>query len=138
MTNPDKIDDHYTCARTYLLGKPEAMEDYPFGPQVAVFKIGDKMFATLGEEKGVARMNLKCDPNEALILRDIFPAVLPGYHMNKRHWNTVVLDGSIPRGEVERMIDNSYALVVRRLRKAERQALEVRHGKDALYPATVD
>jgi predicted DNA-binding protein (MmcQ/YjbR family) len=80
-------------------------------------------------------MILKCDPHEALILRDIFSAVKPGYHMNKRHWNTVLLDGSIPRGEVERMADNSYALVVRGMRKADRQALEIRHGKAVLYPS---
>jgi predicted DNA-binding protein (MmcQ/YjbR family) len=122
--------------RTYLLGKPEAIEDYPFGPDVAVMKIGGKMFATLAQKDGVARMNLKCDPHEALILRDIFDAVLHGYHMNKRHWNTVVLDGTIPRGEVERMVDNSYALVARGLPRKARQALEVRHGRDALYPPT--
>lgn len=78
-------------------------------------------------------MNLKCDPHEAVILRDIFPAVLPGYHMNKRHWNTVILDGSIPTGEIERMIDNSYELVVKGLKKVQRQALEIRHTKDILY-----
>ena len=120
--------------RAYLLGKPEAWEDFPFYPDVAVMKIGRKMFATLVEQDGTARMNLKCDPDEALILRDIFPAVLPGYHMNKRHWNTVILDGSIPRGEIERMIDNSYSLVVRGLPARERRALEIRHGRSKLYP----
>jgi predicted DNA-binding protein (MmcQ/YjbR family) len=68
------------------------------------------------------------------MLRDLFTAVRPGYHMNKRHWNTVILDGSIPRGEIERMVDNSYALVVRGLRRAERQSLEIAHGTRALYP----
>ena len=121
-------------ARLYLLSKPEAYEDFPFGPQVAVMKIGSKMFATLGERSGIASMNLKCEPREALILREIFPAVTPGWHMNKRHWNTVMLDGSIPRGEIERMIDNSFALVVRGLPRTTRQALEIRHGKAALYP----
>lgn len=120
--------------RDYLLGKPEAWEDFPFYPDVAVMKIGPKMFATLVDQDGIARMNLKCDPDEALILRDIFPAVLPGYHMNKRHWNTVILDGSMPRGEIERMIDNSYSLVVRGLPARERRALEIRHGKSKLYP----
>ncbi len=96
-------------------------------------KIDSKMFATLVDTADDARMNLKCDPDEAVMLRDIFPAVLPGYHMNKRHWNTIVLDGSIPRGEIERMIDRSYGLVVKSLRKAQRQALEIRHGKEALY-----
>jgi predicted DNA-binding protein (MmcQ/YjbR family) len=122
-----------TDARTYLLGKPEAWEDFPFKPDVAVMKIADRMFATLSTQDELARMNLKCDPHEALILRDIFPAVLPGYHMNKRHWNTVLLDGSIPRGELERMIDNSYSLVVIGLPRKRREALEIRHGKVTLY-----
>jgi len=96
-------------------------------------KIATKMFATLVQSEGIARINLKCDPHEALILRDIFPAVRPGYHMNKRHWNTVLLDGSVPRGEIERMMDASYSLVVKGMRRVERQALEIRHGRDALY-----
>lgn len=123
----------YEHTRSYLLSKPEAIEDFPFGSDVAVMKVVGKMFATLTEKDGIASTNLKCDPHEALMLRDIFSAVKPGYHMNKRHWNTVVLDGSVPVGEIERMIDHSYALVVNNLRKAERRALEVRHGKAALY-----
>lgn len=97
-------------------------------------KVHSKMFATLVEDEEGISMNLKCDPHEALILRDIFPAVKPGYHMNKRHWNTLILDGSIPRGEIERMVDNSYALVVRGLPKITRQALEIRYGRAVLYP----
>lgn len=124
---------NFAEARGYLLAKPEAFEDFPFGSAVAVMKIGRKMFATLLEDNSGARMNLKCDPDEAQILRDIFSAVLPGYHMNKRHWNTICLDDSIPRGEIERMIDNSYALVVKRLPRAERQGLEIRHGRVAVY-----
>ena len=120
-------------ARQYLLGKPEAMEDYPFGPDVAVMKVRDKMFATLGQEGGEGRMNLKCDPDQALALRDIFTAVLPGYHMNKKHWNTIKLDGSIPEGEIQRMIDHSFALVVGGLSKNVREGMEVRHGREALY-----
>ncbi len=117
-------------ARQYLLGQGEAYEDFPFGPDVAVMKVLNKMFATLAMEDGLARMNLKCDPDEAVILRDIFPAVLPGYHMNKRHWNTVLLDGSIPRGELERMIDNSYGLVVSGLPARERKALQRRTNQE--------
>jgi len=120
-------------ARQYLLGKPEAMEDYPFGPDVAVMKVRDKMFAALGQEGGEGRMNLKCDPDQALALRDIFTAVLPGYHMNKKHWNTIKLDGSIPEGEIQRMIDHSFALVVGGLSKKVREGMEVRHGREALY-----
>jgi predicted DNA-binding protein (MmcQ/YjbR family) len=124
---------NFVETRRYILERPEAKEDFPFGPDVAVFKLQKKMFATLVQSEDSARMNLKCDPNEALILRDIFDAVLPGYHMNKRHWNTVVLDGSIPRGEIERMIDSSYSLVARGLPLKARQGLEIRHGRDAIY-----
>lgn len=106
-----------------LLAQPEAREDFPFGLDVAVMKIEAKMFATLAENEGVAQMNLKCDPDEAVMLRDIFDAIIPGYHMNKRHWNTVILDGSIPVGEVERMIENSYKLVVAGLAARPRKAL---------------
>lgn len=123
----------YQSARDYLLSRPQAVEDFPFGPGVAVFKIKGKMFATLGIENDVARTNLKCDPDEAQALRDVFTGVLPGYHMNKKHWNTVLLDGSVPDYEVERMMDRSYGLVVKGLRKVERQALELAHGADTIY-----
>ncbi len=119
--------------KAYLLSRPDAWEDYPFGPDVAVMKIRKKMFATLGYEGDVARINLKCDPEEALALRDIFEAVVPGYHMNKAHWNTVILDGSIPTGEIERMIDRSYGLVVKGMRRAERISLEVKYGREQIY-----
>ena len=124
---------NFEDARVYLLQQPESFEDFPFGPDVYVYKIGNKMFATLGSDDGIARMNLKCDPEEAMILRDVFDAVLPGYHMNKAHWNTVLLNGSIPRGEIERMIDRSYGLVVKSLKKTARIALEVRHGQSVIY-----
>ncbi|MFK7977356.1 MAG: MmcQ/YjbR family DNA-binding protein [Halioglobus sp.] len=130
-------------AKRYLLSKPEAIVDFPFGPEVAVLKVQGKMFATLGanagnntddnKENSETNMNLKCDPDEAVMLRDIFDAVVPGYHMNKRHWNTIIFDGSIPKGEIERMIDNSYALVVKGLPRSKRVALETAYGKPALY-----
>ncbi|WP_298439691.1 MmcQ/YjbR family DNA-binding protein [uncultured Ferrimonas sp.] len=106
-------------SQAYLLAKPQSALSTPFGPEVAVFKVANKMFATLALGKGGEHwwMNLKCDPNEAQALRDIFSAVIPGYHMNKAHWNTVILDGSIPSGEIQRMIDNSYLLVVASLPK---------------------
>jgi predicted DNA-binding protein (MmcQ/YjbR family) len=124
---------NFDAARAYLLQRPEAFEDFPFGPDVYVYKIRNRMFATLGSNAGVARMNLKCDPEEAMILRDVFAAVVPGYHMNKAHWNTVILDGSIPRGELERMVDRSYGLVVKGLKMTERVALEVRYGRAEIY-----
>ena len=114
--------------RSYMLELPQAREDYPFGPDVIVMKVADKMFASLSRIQtpaaGLWRMNLKCNPEEALILRDIFSAVLPGYHMNKRHWNTVLLDHSIPRGELERMMDNSYELVVAGMPASRRKPLQ--------------
>lgn len=110
--------------KKYLLEKPEAKEDFPFGPEVAVYKVRDKMFAlisienkTPGIENKEVRINLKCDPIEAEHLRMVFDAVIPGYHMNKKHWNTVIINGSIPDGEVKRMIDNSYQLVIKGLGK---------------------
>ncbi|WP_105190178.1 MULTISPECIES: MmcQ/YjbR family DNA-binding protein [unclassified Pseudoalteromonas] len=124
--------DH-SQAHNYLLKKPHAKVEQPFGPGVDVYKVAGKMFATLtlrGINDGAPQwqMNLKCDPDEAQALRDIFSAVLPGYHMDKRLWNTVILDGSIPMGEVERMMDNSYLLVVAKLPKATQQELLARLG----------
>lgn len=122
-------------AKRYLLSKPEAIVDFPFGPEVAVLKVQGKMFATLSANDDGANMNLKCDPDEAVMLRDIFEAVVPGYHMNKRHWNTIIFDNSIPNGEIERMIDNSYALFVKGLPRAKRTALETAYGKEVIYGA---
>lgn len=109
--------------KKYLLNKPEAVEDFPFGPEVAVYRVRDKIFALIGIENNEARINLKCDPAEAEQLRMVFDAVLPGYHMNKKHWNTVIINGSIPDSEVKRMIDNSYALVVKKLGNSAAQFL---------------
>ncbi len=123
----------YQQAEQYLLSKPEACVDYPFGDDIKVFKVKNKMFATLalgkmGKGDGDKRdwwINLKCDPNEAVMLRDIFPSVIPGYHMNKRLWNTVILDGSIPEGEIERMMDNSYLLVVSKMTKKAQASITI-------------
>lgn len=104
--------------KKYLLNKPEAVEDFPFGPEVAVYKVRDKIFALIGMKNNEALINLKCDPAEAEQLRMVFDAVLPGYHMNKKHWNTVIINGSIPDSEVKRMIDNSYTLIVKKLGKS--------------------
>ena len=123
----------YQQARHYLLDRPEAREDFPFGPDVAVMKVYDKMFATLGLHEGRVRMNLKCDPDEAVMLRDIFDGVIPGYHMNKRHWNTVLLDSDVPGSEIERMMDRSYGLVVQSLKKQQREAMVLAYGSDAIF-----
>jgi predicted DNA-binding protein (MmcQ/YjbR family) len=128
-------------AEQYLLAKPAASLDYPFGDEVKVFKVKNKMFATLalgkmgkgdGEnlssENNYWWMNLKCDPEEAIMLRDIFSAVIPGYHMNKRLWNTIILDGSISQGEIERMMDNSFQLVVSKMTKKDQQSIFLHIG----------
>lgn len=114
-----------------LKSMPESEECYPFGDDVAVFKIRGKMFATFSlDYQGHPAMNLKCEPMQALALRDVFESVIPGYHMNKKHWNTIILDGSVPKAEIERMIEHSYGLVVKSLKKAERQALIAKYGAE--------
>ncbi len=110
----------FATLRSYLLAKAGALEDFPFDDKTLVLKVGGKMFALLGLNDEPLRINLKCDPLKAEVLRQRYPAVLPGYHMNKRHWNTVVLDGSVPEEEVLAMIDDSYELVVKGLPKAQR------------------
>ncbi|WP_144391453.1 MmcQ/YjbR family DNA-binding protein [Pleionea sediminis] len=117
----------------YTLSKPDAYEDFPFGPDVAVYKVRDKMFAAVGKHEGVYRINLKCEPLEALMLRDLFAGVIPGYHMNKKHWNTVILDGTVPKQEVKRMIDNSYSLVFKSLPKKVQNQLKLEYN-DILLP----
>lgn len=107
-------------ARSYLLSLPGAVEDFPFGPEVMVFKVSGKMFATLAYEEVPARMNLKCEPARALELRENHESILPGYHMNKKHWNTIVLDGGLAPRFVEELIDHSYGLVVAGMPKAMR------------------
>ena len=109
--------------RTYLLAKPGTSEGTPFGPEFLVYKVLAKMFAGIAWEETPLRISLKCDPEHALVLRAIYPAVIPGYHLNKRHWNTVLLDGSVPQDEVEEMIDESYDLVVAGMPCAARAAL---------------
>ncbi len=109
--------------RDHCLSFAGAEETVPFGPEVLVYKVAGKMFALLIPEDAPPRLNLKCDPERALDLRDRHEAVLPGYHMNKRHWNTVLLDGSLPAALVREMIDHSHALVVAGLPRKARQKL---------------
>ena len=119
--------------RNYCLTLPQTREDYPFGPDVQVLKIKEKLFAVMTTRQVIERVNLKCDPEEAIILREIFKDVIPGYHMNKMHWNTVILSGSIPAGEIKRMIDRSYCLVVKKLRKNDRESLEKKYGHEKVF-----
>jgi predicted DNA-binding protein (MmcQ/YjbR family) len=99
------------------------VEEQPFGPEVDVLKVGGKMFAILSPNALPESISLKCDPDFAIELRRRHAAVTPGYHLNKRHWNTVHLDGSIPDDEVLHMVTHSYELVVTALPKSVRQRL---------------
>ncbi len=110
--------------RAYLLAKPGTSEELPFGPEALVFKVLGKMFALVAWRDTPLSISLKCDPNLALLLRGTYAAVTPGYHMNKKHWNTILLDGEVPEDEVEEMIDASYDLVVKGLTKAQKAQLE--------------
>ncbi len=114
--------------RDYIFKKKGVTEETPFGPQTLVFKVMGKMFALAAWEETPLRINLKCDPDFAITLRTQYEAVQPGYHMNKTHWNTVTLDGTIPQGDVLGMIDLSYDLVVKGLKKADQKKLDALSG----------
>jgi predicted DNA-binding protein (MmcQ/YjbR family) len=109
--------------REYCLAKRGATEGTPFGEDVLVFKVGGKMFALAALDEVPARVNLKCNPDLALELRDRYEQVRPGYHMNKKHWNTVEIEGGIPAAELRRMIDHSYELVFKSLTKPAQKKL---------------
>lgn len=95
----------------YVLSMPNAKLDYPFGEEVAVYKAKDKMFALIAEKSKPTRISLKCDPLLAETLREKYVSVMPGYHLNKKHWNTIVLSGEMPWEEVQDLIRHSYNLV---------------------------
>jgi predicted DNA-binding protein (MmcQ/YjbR family) len=109
--------------RSYLLAKKAATEETPFGPGTLVYKVMGKMFALVAEDSDPLLITLKCEPGQALFLRDVYPAVRPGYHMNKTHWNSVIMDGTVPQSELLGMIDDSYDLVVQSLTRAKREEL---------------
>ena len=103
--------------REYCLNKLGAIEETPFGPDTLVFKVAGKIFAISPLDETPARANLKCDPDLALELRDRYEQVRPGYHMNKKHWNTIDLEGEIPDAEIRTMIDHSYELVAKKKKR---------------------
>ena len=109
--------------QSYLLNKKGSFEEFPFGPEVMVYKVMGKMFALVFWGESLLRINLKCDPDLAMHFRAMYKAITPGYHMNKRHWNTITLDDSISDKEIFSMIDDSYNLVVKGLKKADRKKL---------------
>ncbi|RCR68924.1 MmcQ/YjbR family DNA-binding protein [Larkinella punicea] len=110
--------------RNYCLSKPGANESFPFGEDTLVFKVGGKVFALTSMDARPLSVNLKCNPELAVELREQYDAVRPGYHMNKVHWNTVIIDGTIRESDLKKWIDHSYELIVASLPKAVRQELE--------------
>jgi predicted DNA-binding protein (MmcQ/YjbR family) len=113
----------------HLLSRRGAVEVRPFDPDLSVFKVGGRMFATTIPSRTPPRLVVKCDPFHSELLRETHAAVRPGYPMNKRHWITVILDGSVPKEEVRDWMDDSYALVVASLARRERAALEAELGR---------
>ena len=126
--------------RNSMLDRLGTTEETPFGPDALVYKVKGKVFAIIGlnnpafEQASAPQLdpslegvwvNLKCDPDKALALRDIFESVIPGYHMNKKHWNTIIIDGDLPIEEFFALVEHSYALVVKSLKKADREALKL-------------
>jgi predicted DNA-binding protein (MmcQ/YjbR family) len=109
----------------YLMALPETELDYPFGADIHVYKIQGKIFAIYFKDKEGEGINLKCDPVLAEQLRSVFDEVKPGYHMNKKHWNTLDLTGTLPVSEVFRQIDHSYDLVVKKLPKGTKQRMRI-------------
>jgi predicted DNA-binding protein (MmcQ/YjbR family) len=97
--------------REYCLSRPGAEETLPFGPDTLVFKVNGKIFLLAGMDDDPLSFNVKCDPDKAIELREQFACVLPGYHMNKKHWNTIIVDGSVSSKQIKEWIDDSYSLV---------------------------
>jgi predicted DNA-binding protein (MmcQ/YjbR family) len=97
--------------RTYCLEKEDAEESFPFGEETLVFKVGGKIFLLLSLDAMPTQFNAKCDPDMALELREKYDCIVPGYHMNKKHWNTVIVDGSLTASLIKSLIDASYDLV---------------------------
>ncbi|MGD9931708.1 MAG: MmcQ/YjbR family DNA-binding protein [Mangrovibacterium sp.] len=108
--------------RNYCVSKKGVTEEFPFDETTLVFKVMGKMFALIDLE-GDLTVNLKCDPETAVELRELYSCVLPGYHMNKKHWNTVLIDGSVNDRLIESWIDHSYKLVAEKLTKAQKDQL---------------
>ena len=116
--------------RRWCLHQPGAIQDFPFGPETSVFKVSGKIFALSALERTPLQVSVKCEPDLAVSLRDSYPAIRPGYHLNKRHWNTVTVDGSLPDQLVRDLIEDSYDLVVSALPKRVREELGWAPGSD--------
>jgi predicted DNA-binding protein (MmcQ/YjbR family) len=112
-----------TELHAWCLGRPGAVEERPFGPETSVFKVAGKMFALGALERAPLQVSVKCEPDRAADLRATYPAIRPGYHLNKRHWNTLSLDG-LPDQLVRDLVEDSYDLIVSALPKRVRDGLE--------------
>lgn len=121
----------YNKLIAYCLSHKGAVQDYPFGPDPLVMKVGGKMFAliSVADDKATVHISLKCDPAIAANMREQHQCVQPGYHLNKKHWNTVIADGSLPITDLKAMIDHSYNLVLKGLTKAARESVLLRIGE---------
>lgn len=113
----------FQFVHSFCLELGPVTEDCPFGPDVITFRIAGKIFALLSVDESPLAINLKAEPEQAIAWREKYPAVSPGYHMNKKHWNTVLLDGSVPKKDFLEMIQHSYQLVVDSLPKKIREDL---------------
>lgn len=111
--------------REYALSKPATSEDFPFGPDTLVLRVAGKIFAITGLDSETFTVNLKCEPDYAVELRERWPEVQPGWHMNKKHWNTVDFEGSLDEKMLRHLIDHSYEQVAKTLKKGDREALGI-------------
>jgi predicted DNA-binding protein (MmcQ/YjbR family) len=117
------LDPRLDRLRDHALSKPGAAEDFPFGPEVLVFKVRGKMFGAVSWEESPLRVALKCDPARIEALREGYAAIQPPRYFDKRHWNQVCLDGTIDDALIEELVDHSYELVVGGLPKRDRESL---------------
>ena len=109
--------------RSYCLQKTAVEDGFPFGESTLVFKVAGKMFLLASLSANPLQFNAKCDPDRAIELREQYDAIQPGYHMNKQHWNTIIIDGSLPSSLIRKLIDDSYDLIVQSLPKKLRETL---------------
>jgi predicted DNA-binding protein (MmcQ/YjbR family) len=110
--------------RDYCLSKKGVIEDYPFGDDTVVFKVGSKMFCFCGLEQAPFMFTLKCDPERAIELRETYEGIIPGYHTNKKHWNSLIPEFDLPDNLIAELIDHSYDLVFCGLKKSEKAEIE--------------
>lgn len=110
--------------REHCLKKKGVTEEFPFDEETLVFKVAGKIFLLASLETIPLQINIKCDPEKAIELREEYDSILPGYHMNKKHWNTIIIDGTVPTRNLVEWIDDSYSLVIAGLKKSERKIFE--------------